>query len=298
MAPEQAEPGEVDTRVDIYALGVIFYEMLTGQKPYQSESVIEVIHMHKRSPIPRLRGDLAVFQGLLDLMLAKDRNDRFRDVPALLHYLGTVRAQWPLRAAVVAPAPIAGATRLTWDQPSSPRVRVALYTLLALAAFGYGALFIIEERLRTPPQQADPGDLAQVAAARAALAAPPDENPTGAGVDPATVATALLWLGEHSLNAQQLTMPPNDNAYYYFSRVLQLDPANAEAQRGVEEVAKRYALLADAAIARGESERAQAYLAIGRQIDPDNEALQVISQLAAPPGGVWQTLLRWWRGSS
>lgn len=305
MAPEQAEPGEIDTRVDIYALGVIFHEMLTGQKPYQSESVIEVIHMHKHAPVPRLRGELAVFQGMLDLMLAKERNDRFRDVPALLHYLGRLRAQWRAQAAGAVPdaptlpAPVPGATtRVAWDEPSSARMRIALYALLALAATGYAALYVIEADLAAAPRREDPGDLAQFAAARAVLAAPPAPVPDASGtVDAATVTTALLWLGQHSLNTQRLTMPPADNAYYYFSRVLQLDPANAQARAGIQEVAKRYALLADDAIARGERERAQAYLAIGRQIDPHNEALQVIAELATPPGGVWQTLVRWWRGN-
>jgi len=298
MAPEQAEPGEIDPRVDIYALGVIFYEMLTGQKPYQSESVIEVIHMHKRAPIPRLHGDFAIFQGLLDLMLAKDRNDRFRDVPALLHFLANVRAQWQARSGQApAAAAVPPATRLSLEKSASPRMRLALYVVLLLAAAGYVALYVLEAELAAPRPQPDPGDLAQVSAARAAVAAPSVSAGVDGGVDAATVTTALLWLGTHCLNTQRLTMPPDDNAYYYFSRALQLDPTNPEAQRGIAEVAKQYALLADGAIASGNRQRAQAYLAIGRQIDPNNEALQVMAELAAPPDGVWQSLMRWWRGN-
>jgi tRNA A-37 threonylcarbamoyl transferase component Bud32 len=296
MAPEQAEPGEIDTRTDIYALGVIFYEMLTGQKPYRSESVIEVIHMHKHAPIPRLPGDLAVFQGLLDLTLAKDRNDRFRDVPALQHYLSAVRAEWlsttqELTAQeVMAPAPV---TRLRWDSPPDRRWRLALYVLLVLALFGYGALYVIEADLAAAPQINDPGDLAQFTATQAALTQPSPTAAAAGAVDPATVISALLWLGNHCLNTQRLTLPPSDNAYYYFSRILQLEPSHVAARAGLTEVAKRYALLADGAVGRGDSARAQAYLAIGRQIDPQNEALRVIAELATPPGGIWSTLTRW-----
>ena len=297
MAPEQAEPGEIDTRTDIYALGVIFYEMLTGKKPYQSDSVIEVIHLHKHAPIPRLRGELAIFQGLLDLMLAKDRNDRFRDVPALLHYLESVRAQWlaTTREAVATALPpqSTSATRLRWDPPSDSRLRLALYGLLVLSLLGYGALYVIEADMVAPPGPNDPGDLAQFAATQAVLTQPPS-TPTAATVDTATVTTALLWLGHHCLSTQRLTSPPNDNAYYYFSRILQLEPGHAAAQAGIVEVAKRYALLADGALARGDPARASAYLVIGRQIDPYNEALRIMTELAAPQRGVWRTLTQWW----
>lgn len=299
MAPEQAESGEVDLRVDLYALGVIFFEMLTGRKPYQSESVIEVIHMHRHAPIPRLDGSLAPLQGLLDLMLAKERSERFRDVPALLHALHEVRTRWHAATQATATpgesAPPAPPTRVAWGHGGRSRVRTGLVTLLGLAAAGYAALYVIEAELDAPAAAEDPGDPAQVSAAQKALTAV--ASPTEGTVDTATATAALLWLGQHCLNGERLTLPPNDNAYYYFSRVLQVDPVNEAARRGLAEVAKRYALLADGAIARGDPARAQAYLAIGRQIDPHNEALQVIAQLAAPPPGLWQTLLRWWRGS-
>ncbi len=297
MAPEQAEPGEIDTRTDLYALGVIFYEMLTGQKPYRSESVIEVIHMHKHAPIPRLPGQLAAFQGVLDLTLAKDRNDRFRDVAALQHYLPAVRAEWlattqELPAKALAP-PVA-VTRLRWDPAPDHRWRVGLYGLLALALLGYGSLYLIEADLAAAPKLEDPGDLAQFTATQVALSQPSAAPAPVGAVDPAMVISALLWLGNHCLNTQRLTLPPSDNAYYYFTRILQLDPGHLAARAGLAEVAKRYALLADGAVGRGDSARAQAYLAIGRQVDPQNEALRVIAELATPPGGIWGTLVRWW----
>lgn len=300
MAPEQAEPGEIDTRADIYALGVIFHEMLTGQKPYQSESVIEVIHMHRTAPIPRLPPALAVFQGLLDLMLAKHRNDRFRDVPALLHHIEQARQQWQAAeramAAGDAPPVPQAPTRLRWDQPSDRRLRIALYVLLGLALAGHGALFMLEADLNAPPAAAVAADAGQLAAARAAVRAAAPPAPTAGAIETAEVISALLWLGTHSLNSQRFTMPPNDNAYYFYSRVLQLDPANVQARAGLGELARRYALLADDAVAAGDLPRAQAYIAIGREIDPDNEALRVIGELAAPRAGVWDALARWFGG--
>jgi WD40 repeat protein len=55
MAPEQwRTPAEVDARADIYALGVLFYEALTGQRPFEGDSVLAVARAHARRPLPPL----------------------------------------------------------------------------------------------------------------------------------------------------------------------------------------------------------------------------------------------------
>jgi serine/threonine-protein kinase PpkA len=58
MAPEQSDIGPIDGRADIYALGVIFFKMLSGKRPYTSDSVIDVILMHKKDPVPALPAGL------------------------------------------------------------------------------------------------------------------------------------------------------------------------------------------------------------------------------------------------
>ena len=61
MSPEQGHGNEVDARGDIYSLGVIFFEMLTGKKPYDGDSAMAVIIQHRQAPIPRLPvGSVAV----------------------------------------------------------------------------------------------------------------------------------------------------------------------------------------------------------------------------------------------
>ena len=76
MSPEQAEGLVVDGRTDIYSLGVIYYEMLTGEKPYEGDSAIKVIMKHIQSPVPTLPPELDQFQPLLNRMMAKDREQR------------------------------------------------------------------------------------------------------------------------------------------------------------------------------------------------------------------------------
>ena len=87
MSPEQANGGTVDTRTDLYSAGVIFYEMLTGVKPFLGDNFLDVINKHRRLPVPVLDDDLAQYQELVDRLLAKRAIDRFRDAHELLAYL-------------------------------------------------------------------------------------------------------------------------------------------------------------------------------------------------------------------
>jgi serine/threonine-protein kinase PpkA len=115
-----------------------------------------------------------------------------------------------------------------------------------------------------------------------------DSNP----VEREKVTGALTWLGTHSLNEYRLTAPPQDNAYYYFSRLLQMDPGSETARQGLAEISARYALLAEREIAEGNYERARSYVSIGLQVDPNNDALLVLRDLAVPrDGGFWNSLL-------
>ena len=77
ISPEQAEGAPVDPRSDLYSLGVIFYEMLTGQRPFRGSTVISIIQAHRNDPIPVLPAELSRFQRLLDALLAKNPLDRF-----------------------------------------------------------------------------------------------------------------------------------------------------------------------------------------------------------------------------
>ena len=105
------------------------------------------------------------------------------------------------------------------------------------------------------------------------------------------VREALLWLGRHSLDNLRLTAPPRDNAYYYFSRLLQLDPGNRAAAEGLRQIAAQCAFLAERELAAERPAEALSYISVGLQIDPDNEALRVLRDLAEQPRpGFWQAL--------
>jgi len=77
-----------------------------------------------------------------------------------------------------------------------------------------------------------------------------------------------------------LTYPPEDNAYYYFSRLLEIEPSNPEGVKGIKEIADRYAYLAEQAMLNNENEKASAFVDIGLRIDSQNEALLTLKDFA------------------
>jgi len=77
LSPEQALALPIDLRCDIYSLGILFYELLTGAKPYRANTAAELLRMHVKDPVPTLPAPHQALQPLLDRLMAKDREQRY-----------------------------------------------------------------------------------------------------------------------------------------------------------------------------------------------------------------------------
>ncbi len=76
MSPEQGQGLTMDVRSDLYSLGVMFYEMLCGSKPYAAGSALALVYKHTHAPVPTLPPNLARWQPLIDALMAKKGDDR------------------------------------------------------------------------------------------------------------------------------------------------------------------------------------------------------------------------------
>jgi serine/threonine protein kinase len=92
MSPEQAQGEALDVRSDFYSLGVICYELLTGQKPYIGGTAMEVLQQHVSAPLPALPADLSRYEPFLTRLMAKSRGERFTNAAEIIAAVAALRS--------------------------------------------------------------------------------------------------------------------------------------------------------------------------------------------------------------
>ncbi len=285
VSPEQADGLKIDGRADIYSLGCIFYEMLTGNKPYISSSIIDIVIQHKMAPVPTLPEELREYQPLLNRMMAKKRDERIPDAEALLEEVKKLQRKHKKHAFDIDFDITGVLSRMDPDQRDR-RGKQILLSVLLLSLVLFSTLEYVDIRLKTPaPRSAmaststvldsTPGQVPIIEQVSRRTVAEPSVDQMAVKQVPASeeVINALAWLGNQSLKDYKLTYPPRDNAYYYFTRLLEIEPGNEIAIRGILEIAEQYAALAEQAMINNDFAKTAVYVDIGLRINPANEAL-------------------------
>ena len=224
MAPEQARGTEVDLRADLYSLGVLAWEMLTGNLPYQADDGLSMVLKHAQDPIPRLPPHLAHWQRFFDRALAKQPNDRYSDAQDMLEAMRNVphAEREPMRAAIA---------RL--------RARFGLRQLLVATlivgavASGVVMLYRIDQRnteeaiarvMRGEPSATTATDTPGVDLSRSAPLPDPSEAILRGA--PESAAQKYISAAEQQLRSGRLTSPAGDNAYDSLMLAWRTDPSH------------------------------------------------------------------------
>ena len=279
ISPEQAESKQVDGRSDIYSLGIVLYEMLTGAKPFQGNSDIQIIIAHISDPVPELPAELAQYQELIDRMTAKSPDERFATAGEMVRYLREIRRPG-YQASTTATLPEIKNTspgfRAVPETAATPGGQAGLRNggmfaagataLLLAAAIGFSSLnpsfFASAIESFSGSDNATRDMSAETS---------PDER------DASSKHDEYLSKAEIARKKLRFATPENDSAYYYYTLILRENPQHKAALKGVEEIADIYADLVEWALEMHQEEKAREYLDTGLSVDPDNERLQKYS---------------------
>ena len=179
MSPEQAQGHRVDFRSDIYALGIVIYEIFTGRVPFRGETPISTIlkHLHDPPPLdpPEAESIPAAVRSVLRRCLEKNPGDRFasaRDVAeAMRGARSPSRRQQPVPTSALEAPTLESPTLAGPTPPPAPPRRSALQPwllVIPLIAVAGGALVVSTQMRRAPPVET-----AAATAPSAATLAPP-----------------------------------------------------------------------------------------------------------------------------
>ncbi len=106
MSPEQLRGRAIDGRADLYSLGVVFFQLITGKVPFEASDSLAIGIMHMTAPLPQLPTEYRMLQPMLDRMLAKEPGDRFQTGAEIDAALAEVEKQIESGTADTAPPAI------------------------------------------------------------------------------------------------------------------------------------------------------------------------------------------------
>lgn len=294
-SPEQTQCQRLDARSDIYSLGLILLEMLTGNNPYRGSNYTQTVLNQVQMPVPVLPAHLAMFQALLERMLTKDPARRLPDCQTLLAALGQIELGDPdatqIRPAVTVSSPAASSVKVVPDKTVAAASRLrpfywAIAGLLLVCALVVGGIYYqqqvrIADLLAQAEQRLGQGQLIEPQQDSAehyfqqVLQLDTDNPAALAGLQRVLDLRieGLLKSAAASIADKRWLLPEDDSAVFYYRQVLLIAPDNAQAANGLLQVAELYRDMAKESYRKRQFPAALEMIERGLQAQPDNPEL-------------------------
>ena len=267
MPPEQARGADVDRRVDLYSIGVLAWEMLTGRLPYNAGDALSMALKHLQDPIPRLPPALRHWQSFMDRAMAKRPEDRFGTAREMLEALDALERR--AGKAFVAIEPPAEVAEGEGAKPGMrPWLVPAAIAVVAAAALGYA---LLGPATPTGDSRSASADAAPGTGSNA-LPAPAPGAQTGVMpqlADPAEGESVAAYLAnaEQQLRDGRLLSPPNANAWDSLEAAWRANPADPDVHPLTARLFDALGTEAETAMAAGEVGRARKAFQHAQQLD-------------------------------
>jgi hypothetical protein len=225
LSPEQARGNPAGQRSDLYSVGVLAYELLTGALPFQGEDAVATAIAHVEQPIPRLPPMVGAWQPWIDKALAKSPAQRFQGAGEMADALSAIDGLQE------------GGTRSVADHARRrvPAWAIAVVALVVTAGTIAGwatwqdhrASGFVTANPATQTMAAAPVDT-PAAPAHSAPPVPASVAPLAGRVQILIAQADMLRAGDHFFS------PPGDNAAEQYLTALTLDPGNSAAVAGID----------------------------------------------------------------
>ena len=291
MSPEQARGRPLDGRADLYSLGIVLYELLTGRVPFHADDSLAVGIMHITQPVPILPEQLQSLQPLLNKMLAKQPDDRFQNGSAVADAIEQIeialaRGELPELGALDESyrRQILGANTPTQARPAAgtPRPTTATPTegMQYRAEPSLGRLDdFIDQPMRRPMGRGTPRPnaargtsrkglrwaVAAVIVFAGAIAAWQFQGRLRALI-PNTELNGLIGRGDKALADGKLIGTQHDSARELFEAARTLDPDNEQARAGLNKVGAKLLEQARLALTRNDLESMRLDLSAANEV--------------------------------
>jgi hypothetical protein len=271
MSPEQARSQPLDGRSDIYSLGVLCYELLTGEMPFRGPDTLSVALAHIENPVPRLPALRRLWQPFIDKAMAKRPEARFQSAEEVIAALDAIEqrvrtppTRGPMRWWREIAERTAAIPRRSRALAIGLLIALALASLIVLLPHTADPAASPPEHAATsaPPAAVSDGKTDATSATPAAASAGDETAATqstdeGKAIDAAAI-DAMLADAKALATRGRLFAPKGNNAAESYLAALEADPSRREAVRGIESLISRLAKETAQAIDRADTETVDA----------------------------------------